>query len=221
MALVGASSPEPAKRRPTPCRPRVPRVVLSRPVGASFRRLTRDIENRIGAPRSAPPMRCWSPPATTVRLFNGTCGRVTAVDPETLSMAAADLPDLHVARVRRWCDVRVPVHARDRIRIECDVAPRHLTILECRPPWREDLGPEWTRFPIARLRYTKTSKTWSLLWRDRNLRFHEYSASRPPHASMTCCQRSTVIRPPSSGGSPSASPARPCDELAERGDDLA
>jgi hypothetical protein len=25
--------------------------------------------------------------------------------------------------------------------VECDVAPRHLTICECRPPWREDLGP--------------------------------------------------------------------------------
>jgi hypothetical protein len=24
----------------------------------------------------------------------------------------------------------------------CDVAPRHLTICECRPPWREDFRPE-------------------------------------------------------------------------------
>jgi hypothetical protein len=71
------------------------------------------------------------------------------------------------------------MHARDQIRIECDVAPRHLTILECRPPWREGFGPEWTCFPIARLRYTKTSKTWSLLWRDRNLRFHEYDRVAP------------------------------------------
>ena len=32
---------------------------------------------------------------------------------------------------------------------------RRLTIVECRPPWREDTGTEWTRFPIARLRYSK------------------------------------------------------------------
>ncbi len=35
-------------------------------------------------------------------------------------------------------------------------------------------GPEWTRFPIARLHYTKSTKQWSLYWRDRNLRFHRY-----------------------------------------------
>lgn len=49
-----------------------------------------------------------------------------------------------------------------------------MTILEYRPPWRADYGPNWTRFPIARLRYTKTRRQWSLYWRDRNLRFHLY-----------------------------------------------
>ena len=58
--------------------------------------------------------------------------------------------------------------------MECDVAPRHLTIVECRPPWRQDMGTEWTRFPIARLRYTKSTKQWSLYWRDRHLRFYLY-----------------------------------------------
>ncbi len=54
-----------------------------------------------------------------------------------------------------------------------------MTIVERRAPWREDYGPEWTRFPIARLRYTKAGKTWSLYWRDRNLRFHEYDLISP------------------------------------------
>ena len=39
--------------------------------------------------------------------------------------------------------------------------PKHLTICECRPPWREDLGPDRTRFPIARLRYTTTTPLWT------------------------------------------------------------
>ena len=54
-----------------------------------------------------------------------------------------------------------------------------MTIVECRAPWREEDGPEWTRFPIARLRYTKADRTWSLYWRDRNLRFHEYDRIGP------------------------------------------
>ncbi len=81
---------------------------------------------------------------------------------------------MDVARVQRWCRARVPEHVRDVVRVEADVAERHLTIVECRPPWRADFGPEWTRFPIARLRYMKATRLWSLYWRDRNLKFHEY-----------------------------------------------
>ena len=91
------------------------------------------------------------------------------------------LPELDVAQVQRWCAVRVPEHARNQVRVECEVAPRHLTIVERRAPWREDFGPEWTSFPIARLRYTAADKTWTLYWRDRNLRFHTYEPLAPSH----------------------------------------
>ena len=94
-------------------------------------------------------------------------------------MAAHGLPELDVARVQRWCERRVPVQVRDQVRVECEVAARQLTIVECRAPWRDDMGSEWTRFPIARLRYTKRSGAWSLYWRDRNLRFHEYDLIAP------------------------------------------
>ncbi len=89
------------------------------------------------------------------------------------------LPEIDVARVRRWCRERVPERVRDEVRVEADVADRHVTIVECRPQWRADPGAEWTRFPIARLRYTKTTKLWTLYWRDRNLRFHAYDLAAP------------------------------------------
>ena len=89
------------------------------------------------------------------------------------------LPDLDVARVQRWCAARVPEYARHQVRVECQIASRHLTIVERRAPWREDLGPEWTSFPIARLRYTIAEKSWTLYWRDRNLRFHIYDLLAP------------------------------------------
>ena len=89
------------------------------------------------------------------------------------------LPETDVARVQRWCRGRVPERVRDEVRVEVDVADRHLTIVECRPPWRADMGAEWTRFPIARLRYVKTTGVWSLYWRDRNLRFHAYDLAAP------------------------------------------
>ena len=91
----------------------------------------------------------------------------------------AGLPELDIARVRRWCQQRVPPPIRDQVRVECDIGTRHLTIVECRPPWREGIGPEWTRVPIARLRYTQATNTWTLYWRDRNLRFHRYDQLPP------------------------------------------
>src|SRR6478752_10572484 len=81
------------------------------------------------------------------------------------------LPELDVARVQRWCTARVPEHARHQVRVECEVAASHLTIVERRAPWRGDLGPEWTSLPIARLRYTGHTRTWALFFSDSNLRF--------------------------------------------------
>ena len=95
------------------------------------------------------------------------------------------IPENDLARLRRWVDARnadLPERARGLIRYELDVTDRTVTIVECRPPWRPEYGPEWTRFPIARLRYTKTRGEWSLYWRDRNLEFHEYDLVDPtPH----------------------------------------
>ena len=65
------------------------------------------------------------------------------------------------------------------MRVEYEVNGSYLTIVECRAPWRADVGPDWTRLPIARLRYTKASATWTLYWRDRNLRFHRYDRIEP------------------------------------------
>lgn len=77
------------------------------------------------------------------------------------------------------CRDRVPDHLTDQLRVECDATDRQLTILECHPPWREDVGPEWTRFPIARLHFSKARQEWTLYWRDRNLRFHLYERVEP------------------------------------------
>lgn len=105
------------------------------------------------------------------------------------------IPELDQHRITRWVEVRIadlPDAARDKIRYELDVTATTVTILECRPPWRADYGPNWTRFPIARLRYTKTRRQWSLYSRDRNLRFHLYEPDQPLPASRTCSPRWTA-----------------------------
>lgn len=89
------------------------------------------------------------------------------------------VPEDDLAFVRRWADRRVPAHLRELGRIDVDVSDRAITILECRPPSRDDIGPEWTRLPIARLRFTKTRSEWTLYWCDRRLRYHRYDDVAP------------------------------------------
>ena len=67
---------------------------------------------------------------------------------------------------------------QDRV-VPPDVTDRTVTILECRAPWREDYGPEWTRRGIARFRYTAKHKAWTLYWSDRNQRWHKYDLIAP------------------------------------------
>lgn len=85
-------------------------------------------------------------------------------------MVEVTLPETDLARVRRWVgeqNERIGEHI-DEMRVEMDVDARAITILECRPPWREDFGPEWTRQEIARMRYTKSTGVWTLYWPDRS-----------------------------------------------------
>jgi hypothetical protein len=94
----------------------------------------------------------------------------------TTPAATSGLPDLDVARAQRWCAARVPERARHQVYVECQRAPRHLTIVERRAPWSTDSGPEWATLPIAQLRYDHTTQTWTLFGCDRKLRFHTYDA---------------------------------------------
>lgn len=83
--------------------------------------------------------------------------------------------DLH--RIRLSARERVPEHLWDELKVEADVSERHVDIVEVRPPWDGD--GEHTRFPMARLRLTKSTGLWAIYWRDRTLKFHEYKRKRP------------------------------------------
>ncbi|MGH2721145.1 MAG: DUF3024 domain-containing protein, partial [Actinomycetota bacterium] len=93
------------------------------------------------------------------------------------------VPDIAVAQVRRYCTDRVPPDALHQVRLEVEVDASGITIVERRAPWRDEYGPEWSRLPIARLRWTASTKRWTLYWRDRNLCFHRYDLV-PPSPSV-------------------------------------
>jgi hypothetical protein len=87
-------------------------------------------------------------------------------------------PDLDVARIRRYCDTKVPADHRHEARVEADVRGRSVTIFDCRPPWYPDLT-DWSRVPVAQLRYASDDNSWTLYWADRNARWHRYQETKP------------------------------------------
>ncbi len=121
-------------------------------------------------------------PATAAPDKQDTRGGSPVAEPAPMP-ARASVPELDMARIRRWCAARVPEPARHQVRLECEIGARDLTIVERRAPWRDDAGADWTSLPVARLRYAKTAKTWTLYWRDRNLKFHRYD-QLPPSAHI-------------------------------------
>jgi hypothetical protein len=65
----------------------------------------------------------------------------------------ADVRDAAVAQVERFCEARVPEDMRSEVRLEHRVRGNAITIVERRPPWREDVGPEWSSTTVAQLRF--------------------------------------------------------------------
>ena len=92
------------------------------------------------------------------------------------------LPETDLRHVLEWAGQRVPPNLLEQIRIEVDTTPSSITILECRPPWDALRSSGWTRMPLARLRYGKSRKLWTLYWRDRNQKFHLYDLVEPTHS---------------------------------------
>ena len=63
--------------------------------------------------------------------------------------------------------------------MECSRRGRSITIVERRPPWKSEYGPEWTSLQVAQLRFDDETETWTLHWRDSSDRWHRYDQIRP------------------------------------------
>ena len=112
-------------------------------------------------------------------------------------------PEIDIARVRRYCQRRVPPHAREQVRLESVVRGSAITIIERRAPWRDDLGPEWSRLKVAQLRYDHGA--WTLHWADRNGRWFGIQTWTPRLAWTTSSPRSIATPPAPSGAEPTPS----------------
>ena len=66
--------------------------------------------------------------------------------------------------IGEWCLHRVPPNLKRDIDHDYEVEGQSVTLLEVRPLWRGPAG-QFTRSPIVKLRYIKSSAIWKIYWR--------------------------------------------------------
>ena len=112
----------------------------------------------------------------------------------------ARVSDLAVAKVRRFCDQRVPAEARDEVCLEVTTRAATITIVERRPLWQGGPGG-WTRMSIAQLRYDTAAGTWTCTGRTATDAGTATTTSTQPPSSTTSSRKSTRTSSSCSGDS--------------------
>jgi hypothetical protein len=79
--------------------------------------------------------------------------------------------------VQLFCEKRIP--PSDAISLEVGTRGNQITIVERRPPWRPEAGPEWSSLPVAKLVWDPNAELWSLRYADSNGRWHRYDEVPP------------------------------------------
>jgi hypothetical protein len=74
--------------------------------------------------------------------------------------------------LRAFCERRVPLHVRDKVRLVYDFRGNAVTLYEDRPLWKDP--SKWTHGAIAQFRFDATNGEWTLYCADRNSKWHEY-----------------------------------------------
>ncbi len=89
------------------------------------------------------------------------------------------LPEAEIDKIRELCEARVPPDAREHVRASLNKNGKRVNIVERRPPWRGDYGPDWSRLPVARLRYVASKRLWTLYYHRHTGRWERYPLLGP------------------------------------------
>jgi ribosomal protein S17 len=80
-------------------------------------------------------------------------------------------------KLTKYCNQKIPIHARDQIKLIYKIIGNKVTVFETRP---YSMNPSvWTETPLAQFRFDHETKKWVLYWMDRNSRWHLYDLVKP------------------------------------------
>jgi len=69
----------------------------------------------------------------------------------------------------------LPEHLWPQVKVKADAESPHVTLVEVRPPWTASATTPGSQSPA----FATPRPQWSICWRERNLKFHEYDRKQP------------------------------------------
>jgi len=88
------------------------------------------------------------------------------------------IKELAEQKLKKYCDERIPVHVRDKLRLSYGFRGNTVTLFEERAPWRAEMT-EWTSHSVAQMRFDQKTNKWTLYCADRNGKWHKYEGLSP------------------------------------------
>lgn len=80
-------------------------------------------------------------------------------------------------RLTEYCEQKIPITARDKIKLIFKIIGNKVILIETRPYY---MNPSiWTENPIAQFRLDRETNKWTLYCSDRNSRWHLYDMINP------------------------------------------
>ncbi|MBA4422858.1 MAG: hypothetical protein C0390_07105 [Syntrophus sp. (in: bacteria)] len=80
-------------------------------------------------------------------------------------------------KLTAYCERRIPIGVRDKVRLIFKIIRDKVTLIETRPYFRDP--SIWTKNPVAQFRLDENTHMWTLYYIDRNSRWHLYDIIKP------------------------------------------
>ena len=88
-------------------------------------------------------------------------------------MALSDIERARISkRLNAYCDERIPMHVRNKLRLGYRITGHDVFLFEERPAFRP--SHKWRELPVAKFTYVRTRNVWRLFCQHRDLRWHTY-----------------------------------------------
>jgi len=77
-----------------------------------------------------------------------------------------------LAKLKSYCEKKCPKEIWDQVKLVFEAKGQSITVFEKRPYYKAPT--EFTMSPVTKFSYKNKERLWSILWRDRNSKWHNF-----------------------------------------------